>query len=377
MNKRELKDLIIRSLKKQGFRLKDNQVLPPRNLKKEKIRDLHAIAVKHRIQEAGKHLARYEPRLLERIADGYEVVPEQVSPKLVEVQPSSEDEKLFRYAALHWSIPISSGYGRRLRFLVIDEQNEKLIGLIGLGDPVFSLSARDKWIGWDQEAKKDRLSNVMDAFVLGAVPPYSLLRCGKLVAMLTAGKEVRIAFKKKYEGRESRINAKQHDARLALVTTTSALGRSSIYNRLKYQKSLLYYGVGFTQGFGEFHFSNGLYKHISEFAAARTEPTAKHERWGEGFRNRREVVKNCLKELGITNDWTYHGIKREIFVIPMAKNADSFLRGEHSKLLWYNRSVADLTSFFKGRWMLPRCQQDRDYQLWERETWRLWPTQRK
>ena len=40
-----------------------------------------------------------------------------------------------------------------------------------------------------------RLRNVMDAFVLGAVPPYRELLCGKLVAMLAASDEVRDAFR--------------------------------------------------------------------------------------------------------------------------------------------------------------------------------------
>jgi hypothetical protein len=101
------------------------------------------------------------------------VVPANIRPRLVQVQSDSRDELLFRYACLHWSIPISSGYGRRVRFLVIDESNNKLIGVIGIGDPVYSLAARDKWIGWNEAEHRERLHAVMDAFVLGAVPPYA------------------------------------------------------------------------------------------------------------------------------------------------------------------------------------------------------------
>jgi hypothetical protein len=71
----------------------------------------------------------------------------KVAPRLVEVLRDSDDELLFRYASLHWSIPTSSGYGRRLRFLVEDAHNGKLIGLFGLCDPVFSVAARDAWWG--------------------------------------------------------------------------------------------------------------------------------------------------------------------------------------------------------------------------------------
>ncbi|WP_223200817.1 Druantia anti-phage system protein DruA, partial [Streptococcus pneumoniae] len=62
----------------------------------------------------------------------------------------------------------------------------------------------------------------------------------------------------------------------------------------------------------------GLYGAITEFAEKHCEPTAKQERWGTGFRNRREVIKKCLLALGLSSDWVYHGIEREIFVIPLA-----------------------------------------------------------
>ena len=99
--------------------------------------------------------------------------------------------------------------------LVIDQSNNKLIGVIGLGDPVFNLAARDSWIGWTKEQRRDQLRNVMDAFILGAVPPYSYLPGGKLVAMLAASNEVRLAFRAKYFNHRSVIRRKTPDARLA------------------------------------------------------------------------------------------------------------------------------------------------------------------
>lgn len=374
MNGLELRSLIVGSLKGQGFRIRGGHILPPPDLNKEKLRDLHALAVQHRLERSKDGLVRLESKLLERLASGSEVVPEQIVPRLVEVQPNSDEELLFRYASLHWSIPVSSGYGRRLRFLVIDEQNGKLIGLFGLGDPVFSLGARDEWIGWDREARRGHLHHVMDAFVLGAVPPYSFLLCGKLVAMLAASNEVRNAFKRKYGGRRSVIRRKRLDARLALITTTSALGRSSIYNRIKYGERLLFHGIGFTRGSGEFHFSNGLYGTISKYAVRYCEPTAKQERWGTGFRNRREVVKKCLAKVGLSTEWLYHGIQREIFVIPLAHNTREFLRGEQSRLLWFDQSAEDLFAFFRERWLIPRSERDQRYRLWDSHEWQLWPS---
>jgi hypothetical protein len=368
----DLRKRIVRSLRAQGFRVRDGAILPPKDLSKEKIRELHGSAVAHRIERARGGLFRMEKDLLRHIASGYEVVPSRIFPRVVEVLPDSEEELLFRYASLHWSIPVSSGYGRRLRFLVVDEYNGKLIGLIGLGDPVFSLRPRDQWVGWTPSDRKKRLGNVMDAFVLGAVPPYSFLLCGKLVAMLAASDTIRRAFKRKYGGARSVIRRKVHDGRLALITTTSALGRSSVYNRLRLGDRVLYQSVGFTRGSGEFHFSNGLYGAITEFAEKNCKPTAKQERWGTGFRNRREVIRKCLRALGLSSDWIYHGIQREVFVVPLARNTREFLRGEHTRLFWYQQSEARMFEYFRDRWMLPRAAWDDRYRMFNRDDFRLW-----
>lgn len=224
-----LRSKIIESLRRQGFALDATGVIAPSlNGHKEAVRALHAEAREAAIERARPGLARHEGRLLGYFASGADVQPERIAPVLKEVLPDTEEERLFRYARLHWSIPVSAGYGRRLRFLVFDESNGKLIGLFGLGDPVFSLGPRDTWVGWDSQAKSQRLRHIMDAFVLGAVPPYARLLCGKLVALLMTSDEVRDAFSKRYAGRTARISDRPFDGRLVLVTTTSALGRSSL-----------------------------------------------------------------------------------------------------------------------------------------------------
>ena len=369
-----LRRRVIRSLQDQGFIVQNGTIHPPVELSKDRIRSLHETAVQHQIHRRRAGLVRKEEHLLRHIASGSDISPSETQPRLVEVLPGSEEELLFRYASLHWSIPVSSGYGRRLRFLVVDDYNGKLIGVIGLGDPVYSLKPRDTWIGWTRSDRRLRLRNVMDAFVLGAVPPYSFLLCGKLVAMLATSDTVRNAFKRKYEGKRSLIRHTLHDGRLALITTASALGRSSIYNRLRLHDRTLYHRVGFTKGSGEFHFSNGLYGTIARFAHEHCEATAKHDLWGHGFRNRREVVKKCLPALGLSDRWLYHGIKREVFAIPLARNTREFLRGQHVRLGWYHQSECDIFEYFRDRWLLPRSNRDRRFASWSKTTWRLWST---
>jgi hypothetical protein len=367
---------IIEALLEQGFQIENGQIVPPNIEDKDAVRGLHGAAVLNKRNKARRGLSRCEDRLLHQIARGRDLEPEKINPYLVEVESHSEDELLFRYACLHWSIPVSSGYGRRLRFLIRDRQNGKLMGLIGLGDPVFALKARDNWVEWGKEARQKRLQHVMDAFVLGAVPPYSGLLCGKLVALLVAANEVRRAFSRKYGQRESLIRHRQLDGQLALITTASALGRSSIYRRLRLPDRKLFISCGYTAGSGDFHFSNGVYSELIEFVREHCAPTAKNPAWGSGFRNRREVVRKGLKALGFSADWIYHGVPRELFVVPLAENARSFLGGRENHLDPVDLPADKLFGWFRTRWLLPRAERDQRWKEFDPKSWHLWKTER-
>jgi Domain of unknown function (DUF4338) len=74
---------------------------------------------------------------------------------------------------------------------------DKLIGIIALTDPVFNLTVRDSLIGWSSKDRKQRLAFMLDAHVLGAVPPYNTLLGGKLVACLVRSTDVRDIFRAK------------------------------------------------------------------------------------------------------------------------------------------------------------------------------------
>ncbi len=360
------------SLRQQGFRLTEGELLSAPLLNKEQIRELHAQARHARIERARGGLQRHEPRLLRYFARGDEVDPERVRPRLVQVDAGTEEELLFRYARLHWSIPVSAGYGRRVRFLVFDEHTEKLIGLLGLGDPVFHLGPRDSWIGWNGRAHRERLRHVMDAFALGAVPPYSYLLCGKLVAMLATSRDVRAAFARRYGEKTSLITKRRFDGELALITTISALGRSSLYNRVRAAGRPVFISVGTTSGSGEFHFSNGVYSDLLRYAQQHCTPSAKNERWGNGWRSRRELVRAVLPRIGLPRELVYHGVKREVFVAPLARNTSEFLRGETDELDPHPESATDLFGEFRERWLLPRAARDRRYRDFDPVSLRLW-----
>ena len=367
-----MKRRLFTSLREQGYTVDGETISLPDNSTKDDFRDVQQHATKKILEKSEQALRPYEKRLIKYIANGDEVIPRKIEPELVIVQPKTEQERLFRYAALHWSIPISSGYGRRMRFLLMDKSNGKLIGIFALGDPVFGLKARDEWIGWDREVRQQKLYHVMDAYVLGAVPPYSYLLGGKLVALSTLSNEVRRQFRKRYEENKPLIGKKRKPPILAIITTTSALGRSSIYNRIKVNGTTYWHNIGFTLGSGEFHFSNGIYKDLRAFVVHHCNPTMRHKNWGVGFRNKREIVNCCLGILGLPKSFARHGIKREVFAAPLGKKALEYLRGESKQVQFYDWPLAVLFEKFRDRWLLPRAERMPEWKNFRRESYLIW-----
>jgi len=366
----ELRQRLLNALSQQGFALSGDQLMPPNASCKDNIRQLYAHLRLERLQQARSWLLSVEEKVLPYFANGPEVDVERIRPNL-ELVDSQRKAGLFRYASLLWSVPVSAGYGRRMRFLVFDEHNGKLIGLFALGDPVYNLRVRDQWIGWGVPEKNERLYHVMDAYVLGAVPPYSYLLGGKLVALLTASDEVRETFRQRYARQISVIRKVVREPHLVLLTTTSALGRSSLYNRLAVDGRRVFISLGFTEGWGHFHFSNGTFEQVKAYLREIGDPVVERYKYGGGPNWRFRVVKRCLAHLGLSPDLLHHGIKREVFVVPLATNAREFLRGEEAEPAYYEMPKDWLFDYFRDRWLLPRVVRDRRYQTFNREDVRL------
>ncbi len=335
-------------------------------LTKQKIRNLHAAQRVDILERQRRFVETHGSELAKHFASGSQIDPRSIDPKLVEVSPGSLESRLFRFASLLWSVPVSQGFGRRLRFLVKDRQNDCLIGLFALGDPVFNLSARDNWIGWTHEDRRDRLVHVMDAYVVGAVPPYSQLIGGKLVAALMGSKEVRRAYERKYLARQSVIRQRKHRARLVLLTTTSALGRSSIYNRLSIPEGPRFLRIGTTKGFGHFHLYGEVFDSLRAHLEEAGHPYASGHRFGMGPNWKLRVARAALEDLGIDgNSILKHGIEREVYAIPLAENWKKVLSGEHQRLRSLTRPAAEISKFCLDRWLVPRSERDASFRSFD------------
>lgn len=355
-------------LNELGFQPAEDGKLTPPEHSKDSFRQLHSAQLRERLESERSFIARQWPLLNGYFASGDDIVPADVVPRLETVRACTWQSDLFRLASLTWSVPVSQGYGRRMRFLVWDDNNAKLLGLIGLADPVFNLAARDQYIGWTADDRRKRLAHVLDANVLGAVPPYNALLGGKLIAALVATKEVRDAFAEKYSGARGVISGEVKPAVLAMVTTASALGRSSVYNRLRLGDYRLFHPVGYTSGWGHFQIPNRLFASMRDYLRAQGHSYADNHHFGDGPNWRLRAVRECLRMLGLNQDWLHHGIAREIFVCELAKNATSFLTG-HSKRPRYDGlpTAADVSAAARSRWIEPRAARRPEFADWNRE----------
>lgn len=311
--------------------------------------------------------------LLHHFANGEDIDLQRIMPVLCPINSSaSEDAALFRLATLLWSVPVSRGFGRRMRYLVRDGANGKLIGLFALTDPVFNLRARDEWIGWNSWDRRERLVNVMDAYVVGAVPPYSGLLGGKVVASLMTSQEVVADFSRKYGDMRGIISQKVKHPRLVLITVTSALGRSSLYNRLKIPGLLTFDRIGMTEGWGHFQVPDQLFAQMRKLLEYEGHPYASGHQYGNGPNWRMRVVRESLKRVGLDDDLLRHGIAREIYAAPLTHSWRDMLCGSVDTGDVLRPGADELGREAVARWLIPRAERRPEFRRWTaQDTWQI------
>lgn len=363
-----LKRAIRRHLKTLGF-TKDSEgslVLPGEG--KTVVRQLHRAQRRNRLLAAQPFLQAALPKVFPSFADGSELDVRKIRFALRVVKTGTIEADLFRVATMTWSVPVSVGFGRRIRYLVWDECHDRLAGVIALGDPVYNLSVRDNAIGWTVHDRAERLVGLLDAYVLGAVPPYSFLLGGKAVACLVRSRDVFADFQAKYGGTVGVISKVEKSANLLAVTTTSSMGRSSVYNRLRLDGESYFERVGYTVGWGHFHITDALFEQMRDYLRERDHAYADHHKFGEAPNWRLRTIRAALKALRINETVLKHGIQREVFVAKLAANAfDVLHHGKEEPDISGLHSVAEISTMAVERWMVPRAARGEiDYQSWTR-----------
>lgn len=364
-----LKRAIRSHLRNLGFTKDEAGDLVLPGVGKDMIRKMHRGQRRERLIASQNFLARALPKAMPFFADGDEIDPRRVALRLRVVRSDTLESDLFRVAALTWSVPVSAGFGRRMRYLVWDEGHDRLAGIIALGDPVYNLAVRDKLIDWTVHDRAQRLVGILDAYVLGAVPPYNLLLGGKAVACLIRSRDVYDDFRKAYGETVGVISGQAKSAHLVAVTTTSSMGRSAIYNRLRLDGTDYFERIGYTEGWGHFHITDALFERMRTFLRDRHHGYADKHKFGEGPNWRLRTIRAALAALKFNENIMRHGIKREVFIATLATNAFEVLRtGAVAPDISGLLTVAQISDLARDRWIVPRADRGEiDFRGWQRD----------
>jgi len=248
-------------------------------------------------------------------------------------------------------MPFNKGYGRRLRYVVYDEYHDAVIGIIGLQSPPADLSCRDELFDYPDKQKLNLVNQTMDIYSLGSIPPYSGLLGGKLVAGLAGTKTIINDYKKKYSEKETLIEHKVLNTSLVALTTTSAFGRSSIYNRLKYRDRLIAEPIGYTKGYGNLHLES-VYPDIVKLL--KDNNLYHGGGYGNGPKQRWQNITRALKLLNLSNKYSRHGVLREVFLYRLRSDLESGMGGgKFGKIIAHREE--EFTLYWLERWALPRA----------------------
>ena len=339
----------------QGYAVNDDGSFRLRSSSRTGRRFAHQIAKRERIAARADFIRSYAESVKPLMVGGSDIDVAKIRPQLIEVQPDSPEEELFRWWNLvWWSLPYEHAYGRQMRFLVWDQYHKAVIGLIGLQSPILRWSVRDDFLGISTESRDYWVNQSLSAQRLGAVPPYNQILGGKLVSLLMTSDSVSRKFSEKYSGRQTLMKERILPARLLFITTTGAYGKSSVYQRLSFGQEKVALFLGYSQGSGSFHIPNALFNDLVQYLDSRDYDVARG--FGSGPSTKLRLIDQALGLLGYRNG-AEHGIKRAVYLFPLVKNLrDVILFGERP--LRCHRRVHDLTDYWKMRWAIPRLERD-------------------
>jgi hypothetical protein len=363
LDQKNIRRELIGILKKQGYQV-GRSAFTLNNVDRDKKREVHSLAKAERIGKRKDFIIKNVDLIKKYMIDGEKLNVEKIKPRLIEVEPDSKWELLFRWWNLvWWSLPYEHAYGRQIRFIVWDEYHKAPIGLIGLQSPILSWSVRDNYLGIPIDTRDYWVNQSLSAQRLGALPPYNHVLGGKLVAYLMTTDIVRNKFKQKYSGVKTILKKRKLPSRLLFITTTGAYGKSSVYTRLKYQDEYVARFIGYTHGSGSFHIPSSLFDKLVELLASEGYDVKRG--YGSGPSRKLRLITQALHLLRFENGST-HGVQRAVYLFSFVKNLGDVIQKDSSPK-WYHRSIKDLTEHWKTRWALPRIQKDISYKSFRGE----------
>ncbi|MCZ2152960.1 MAG: DUF4338 domain-containing protein [Bryobacterales bacterium] len=215
---------------------------------------------------------------------------------------------------------------------------------------------------------------MMDITVCGAIAPYNSLLGGKLVSVLLCSPEITQYYAVRYGQQQSLIASSMagkgivRRPTLVLLGTTSLYGTgASQYNRIKLPAGdfggqsgnlLEYKALGYSVGYGSFHFSSNTVA-IIETLLARTNGGRKvNSIFGEGVNPLMRKIREGLDAIGLPSDQLLqHGNRRIVYGIGLARNFRQVLLGMHRRPQFLlpqqhpEQVTAEIAAYWRRRWL--------------------------
>ncbi|MFA5293028.1 MAG: Druantia anti-phage system protein DruA [Phycisphaerae bacterium] len=351
--------MLVRDLLRLGWSFRTNrdkfELVPPTNYEKEIIKEGMSFTRDATITGNRQWIEKHIDIGRKNLTTGFNALKSEIKP-IIEVCNTQKQKDLFRLYRYYWSSPASEYVGRRIRILIRDDglPEKPVIGIAAIGSSIIHIPDRDKWIGWNIKTRTKHIIYMMDAYIIGALPPYNDLLGGKLITYILASDELRKIYHKKYTKSETIISGRKRISDLALIMTTSLYGlNSSQYNRLKYKNSLLCKPIGITSGFGTLHITNETFMAMRELVESKGFKIS--HQFGMGPNWRMRVIRTACDLLNLDSDIILkHSFKRGIYAIPLMINWKSFLNGKTRKPIYRNLPLQSLTKHWQERWLSMR-----------------------
>ena len=293
--------------------------------------------------------------------DGNAIRPEEIKLSLRKVEPDSELSNLyFWWNLIWWSIPYEHQIGRYMRFVLWDVAHDAPFGLLGLQSPFLRSGVRDSYLGLKEGNADYWINQSLNANRVGALPPYNKLLGGRMVAMTLTANEVRAAYASKYTSK-TLMEKRRIPSRLLFTTTTSAFGRGTIYERLRYRGQHLNRFLGYTSGYGTFHLPNEQYLNMLD--ALKHKGLDVRRGYGTGPSRKLRLIRRGMQILGLP-DFAYHNIQRGCYIFPNVVNLKAVIHGNR-KPRWRNLPFDSLATYWRERWCIPRAQRINDWRAFD------------
>ena len=349
IDENKLRKKIINSLKSQGFAI--NPHLRPKNDEKDTIKRIHEQKRKEQLKFHKNFLITNFELIKKYAVSGKEIDPENIEIKLIEVSANSVYSKIFFWWNLiWWSIPYDKPIGRQMRFILWDEYHDAPFGLFCLQSPPLRSAIRDRFLGLNNGNVDYWVNQSLYGQRIGALPPYNDLLGAKMVALSMTSNEVRESYANKYQNTKTILKKRKLPNRLLFITTTSAYGKSSVYERIKYKGEVVSQFIGFTSGAGTFHLPEDVYRECLQYLEQKGVDIKRG--YGTGPSRKMKLIAKALRLLKMPT-FSYHNIKRGYYLFSNVKNLREVIRNNENPL-WYDRPIDDLARYWIKRWCIPR-----------------------